>query len=47
MTKFFCFLTGFLLGGGFMTAMMCCFQLHRSNEQDAELRRLRAQLNNK
>ena len=37
----------FTLGGIFGVVLMCCLQINRINEYEAELRKLRSQLNNK
>ena len=37
----------FTMGGIFGVVLMCCLQINRINEYEAELRKLRSQLNNK
>lgn len=46
MIEFLWFLVGLLLGGLITTVLMCCLQLHRVNEYEAEIQRLRSKLNN-
>lgn len=47
MTVFLWFLVGLFIGGLSMTVILCCLQLHRTNEYEAEVQRLLAELNNK
>lgn len=47
MTEFLWFLIGLLLGGIVATLVLCCLQINRINEYEAELQKLRSQLNNK
>ena len=41
------FLVGLFIGGIVTTLVLCCLQINRINEYEAELRKLRSQLNNK
>lgn len=47
MTELLWFLVGLFIGGIVATLALCCLQIRRINKYEAELRRLRAQLNNK
>lgn len=47
MTEFLWFLIGLLLGGIVATLVLCCLQINRINEYEAELQKFRSQLNNK
>ena len=47
MTEFLWFLIGLLLGCIVATLVLCCLQINRINEYEAELQKLRSQLNNK
>lgn len=41
------FVIGLIIGGTLGTIIMCCFQLHRVNRYEAELRRLREERDTK
>lgn len=41
------FVIGLIIGGTLGTIIMCCFQLHRVNSYEAELRRLREERDTK
>ena len=41
------FIVGQFIGGIVTAIILCCFQINRINEYEAELRKLRSQLNNK
>lgn len=41
MNGFAWFLAGFLIGGLFIAGMICCLQLHRTNQQEADPQGLR------
>ena len=47
MTEFLWFLVGLFIGGIMATLVLCCLQINRINECEAELRKFRSQLNNK
>lgn len=47
MNEFLWFLVGLFIGGIVTTLVLCCLQINRINEYEAELRKLRSQLNNK
>lgn len=47
MTEFLWFLVGLFIGGIVATQGLCCLQINRINEYEAELRKFRSQLNNK
>lgn len=47
MTEFLWFFVGLFIGGIVATLVLCCLQINRINEYEAELRKLRAQQNNK
>ena len=47
MTEFLWFLVGLFIGGIVATLVLCCLQINRINESEAELRKFRSQLNNK
>ena len=47
MTEFLWFIMGLLIGGIVTTLVLCCLQINRINKYEAELQRLRSQLNNK
>ena len=47
MTEFLWFLVGLFIGGNVATLVVCCLQINRINEYEAELRKFRSQLNNK
>ncbi len=47
MSEFLWFLMGLFNGGVWITLLLCCLQINRINEYEAELRRLRAQLKNR
>ncbi len=47
MTEFLWFLVGLFIGGIVATLVLCCLQINHINEYEAELRKLRSQLNNK
>ena len=47
MTEFLWLLVGLFIGGIVTTLGLCCLQINRINEYEAELRKLRSQLNNK
>lgn len=47
MTEFLWFLVGLFIGGIVATLVLCCLQINSINEYEAELRKLRSQLNNK
>ena len=40
-------LVGMVLGGGAAFVLLCCLQMHRSNEYEAEIRKLRAKRDEK
>ena len=44
MSSFLCFIIGLLLGGCITLVVLCCLQINRINEFEAEIRKLRAQL---
>ena len=45
MTECLWFLVGLFIGGIVTTLVLCCLQINRINEYEAELRKLRSQLN--
>lgn len=47
MTEFLWLLVGLFIGGIVTTLVLYCLQINRINEYEAELRKLRSQLNNK
>lgn len=47
MTEFLWFLVRLFIGGIVTTLVLCRLQINRINEYEAELRKLRSQLNNK
>ena len=47
MIEFLWFLVGLFIGGIVTTLVLCCLQISSNNEYEAELRKLRSQLNNK
>lgn len=47
MTEFLWFIMGLLIGGIVTTLVLCCLQINRINKYEAELQKLRSQLNNK
>lgn len=47
MIEFLWFLVGLFIGGIVTTLVLCGLQISRINECEAELRKLRSQLNNK
>ena len=47
MIEFLWFLVGLFIGGIVTTLVLCCQQISHINEYEAELRKLRSQLNNK
>ena len=47
MTEFLWFLVGLFIGGIVATLVLCCLQINRINKYEAELQKLRSQLNNK
>ena len=44
MSTFLFFLIGLILGGCVAFVVLCCLQINRINETEAEIRRLKAQL---
>lgn len=47
MMSFLWFLVGLLLGGCVSFMVLCCIQLNRINSYEAEIRKLRSQLNDR
>ena len=47
MSEFLWFLVGLFLGGIVTTLLMCCLQINRMNDYEAELRKLRSELKNR
>ena len=47
MSEFLWFLVGLFLGGIVTTLLLCCLQINRMNDYEAELRKLRSELKNR
>lgn len=47
MNEFLWFLVGLFLGGIVTTLLLCCLQINRMNDYEAELRKLRSELKNR
>lgn len=45
MTKILCVIIGMMIGGCLAALFMCCLQINRINEYEAEISGLKAELN--
>lgn len=47
MIELLCFIAGLTIGGAIAIGFMSCFQLHKNNEYESQIQRLKNELNNK